>query len=434
MSSRVPRFGWLPSLLVGASAAIVAEVAVAVLLYTGPGFVRSLTVILAVEGAALAAGLWSAPTPGADLVDRLRRRWLLCLLAFLAAALYGTAWTFLPQVSEGRIAQGIGLTILAGLPLLAAGAVLGGIAVASSSDPGGRLRGPGASAAAGAALGFIFTGLVLPRAPMPASLLLGCLVMLSLGGMVFGSVLGARMQIDVRGHRAVRGGDVSVEDRRLPIANLALRVLREGDHIRRTISLDRGVAPVPWDVSLIRASMPGPEVAWRVLLIGGGASSAARTVLREHPLGNVDVLDRTGAVVELGREYFETELAIARGERLWVTVGHLDDLVERLASPYDLVVIDTAALAPIGGVVGGLSRTTRGRLLDLVSAGGTLAWGPAAPEPGMPEVADGWAYLEVRRESNRSGDEVVVLTKKGTAPEWPALLDGFHASPAGASL
>jgi len=59
------------------------------------------------------------------------------------------------------------------------------------SDPVGALREPGAAAALGAGLGFVLTGLMLPRAPIPASLLVACLVLLSAGGMVYGIVLGS---------------------------------------------------------------------------------------------------------------------------------------------------------------------------------------------------------------------------------------------------
>ena len=163
MTARPHRLGWAPPFLVGASAAIVAEVAVGILLYAGPGFERSLTVILAIEGVALAAGLWSAPSPGPDLVDRMRRRWLLCLLAFVMAALFGGAWSLLDVLGEGRSSQGLGLAILAAIPLYATGSVLGGMASIASSDPGGSRPGPGAAASLGAGVGFIVTGLLLPR-------------------------------------------------------------------------------------------------------------------------------------------------------------------------------------------------------------------------------------------------------------------------------
>ncbi len=196
MTTDTPRAAWAPALLVGAAAAIAAEVAVVVLLYAGPGFMRSLTTVLAVEGAALAAGLHSAHTLSAinhsDLVERLRRRWLLCLGAFAAAAMFGTLWSLMESLGEGRLGQGVGLALLAGLPLFACGAVLGGMAAAAESDVPVRLPRPGASAALGAGLGFVITGALLPRAPIPASLLVGCLVLLSASGMMYGVMLGER--------------------------------------------------------------------------------------------------------------------------------------------------------------------------------------------------------------------------------------------------
>jgi hypothetical protein len=183
--------GWMPSLLVGASAGIAAEVAVTILLYAGPGLMRALTTVLAVEGAALALGLQTAPRRTERLLESIRRRWLFCLVAFMAAALYGTAWSLFEAMGGGRWGQGVGLALLAGLPMFACGAVLGGMGALATADAWGRTQGPSAPAALGAALGFVVTGALLPRAPIPASLLVGCLVLLSAGGMIYGAVLAA---------------------------------------------------------------------------------------------------------------------------------------------------------------------------------------------------------------------------------------------------
>jgi len=401
------------------------------LLYSGPGFVRSLTAILAVEGAALAAGLWSAPRPGTDLIHRLRRRWLFCLFTFLTAAGFGTAWTLVPSLSAAAWGQGLGLTILGALPLYAAGAVIGGIATSARTDPGGRLREPGAAAATGVALGFVLTGFLLPRAPMPGSLLVLCLVMLSLGGMIYGGVLGARLQIDILGRRPSRGGDVRVEDRRLPTDGLASRFLLEGSHVRREVTLAQNGAP-PWDVAVVRALMPEADSAWRTLLLGGGASIAPRTILREHPGGTADVVERAGAVIELGREFLDTDLTIARGERLSVEVGHFDDRIGSVSPPYDLILIDTAALAPVGGV-NGLSRRSRARLMELVAPGGVIAWGPLPAESGLPEVPDGWMHTRYRRNGAEAAEEHVLLTQlRGEGPG--IAVEGFDATTSGASV
>jgi hypothetical protein len=202
---RVIRRSWVPPLLVGAAGAIAAEVAVAILLYAGPGLMRSLTTVLAVEAAALAAGFQTAPGQSAALLDSLRRRWLFCLGAFMAAALYGTSWSMFEGLGETRLGQGFGLALLAGLPMFGCGAILGGLGSVSIADESGTFSRPSASAALGAALGFIVTGLLLPRAPIPASLLVGCLVLLSGAGMVYGAVLSALAARVARAENDVAG-------------------------------------------------------------------------------------------------------------------------------------------------------------------------------------------------------------------------------------
>jgi hypothetical protein len=395
------------------------------LLYGGPGMVRSLTTVLAVEGFAFAAGLWSLPQDGPGLIDGVRRRWVLCLVAFLIATLFCSAWSFFPDLGEGPAGQGAGLAILAGLPLYAAGGVLGGISMVASTDPGGRLRGPGAAAASGAALGFVLTGFLLPRAPLPASMLVACLVMLSLSGMIFGGVLGARTEIEIKASRPSRHGEVRVRERRVVIDGVAERELMEGSYLRRWMTLPEPVH-VPWDLAVTRWAMPAPDVAWRLLCLGGGASGVPQSVLREHPLGEVDVAERTAAVIELGREYFGTELAIVRGERSAVAVGNLDDLVAMVETTYDLILVDTAALAPVGGL-SGLSRATRWRLFDATSPGGIVAVGPIALEAVPTELDKGWVHQSYRRVSR---DEFVLIARRGDTgePDWPPTLDGFEAT------
>lgn len=190
MSSTPVRAPWAPALMVGAAAAIAAEVSIGILLYASPGLMRSLTAVLAVEGVALAAGLHTAPTDRSGLVYRLRRRWLFALGAFLVAAVFGTLWSLFESLGQGRFGQGLGLALLAGMPLFACGTLLGGMGAMAECDESGALPRPGAAAALGAGLGFVATGALLPRAPIPASLLVGCLMLLSGGGMIYGSMMG----------------------------------------------------------------------------------------------------------------------------------------------------------------------------------------------------------------------------------------------------
>ncbi|MDX1645776.1 MAG: hypothetical protein R3304_01435 [Longimicrobiales bacterium] len=443
MTRTSPRFEWLPPLLIGVSAAVMAEVSLSVLLYGGLGFVRSLTTILAVQGLAFAAGLWSSPSPGDDLVDRVRHRWLFCLLAFVAAAVFGTMWSVFPGLSEDGLGQGAGLAFLAALPLYATGTVLGGMSVLAGTDPGQRLAAPGAAAAAGAALGFVVTGLALPRVPLPASLVVVCLVLLSFGGMVYGGVLASRTEIRSLGRRPGRGPHVTVEERRMQASSVAVKELREGPFVRRTEPIDSpSKVAHPWEVAVLHALLPklrtgdprasaadedavghGPA---RLLIVGGGASSLPRAVEEEEGVA-VDVLERTAAVVELGREHFETGLDVGRNGRRSVVVGNLDDAIIACDGDYDLVLIDVSALKPIGGVAG-LSAMSRRRLPALLSPGGILGWGPAGDALVAPDVASGWQIRAFRRGAegdDEDGSETVVLVRRGVGDAWDPALEGF---------
>lgn len=431
MSTRSRRAEWLPPLLVGVACATAAEIAVGVLLYAGAGLMRSLSTVLVVEAAALAIGLWSAPGPGPDLVSRLRRRWVLCLVSFLAAAFYGTSWSVLRELGDTAIGQGFGLAILAALPLYACGTVLGGMTTAAMTDGRGPRAGPGAAAAIGAAIGFALTGLMLPRSPVPSYLLIGCLALLSVAGMVYGVVLGARLHIEVKANRSASAFPVRVEDRRLSEDGLAWRFLLEGEHVRRAISLSGENAVVPWDVAVGRGLMPPLEASWRVLVVGGGASPLPRMVVLEHPTGSVDVLERVGAVVELGREHFETGLGVGRTERSSVAVGNLDDLVEGLSGSYDLVVVDGAALASLGGA-GGLSRRAKSALGQRVSAGGVLVWGPHFVPAS--EAVDGWSTVTLVRVREGGEEEVLLVTGPEAVLRATDLIEGFRARNGGAAI
>jgi hypothetical protein len=423
VSGRPHRLVSVPPFLVGAAAAIAAEVAIGLLLYAGPGLVRSLTVVLAVEGTALAAGLWSAPRSGPDIVDRLRRPWLFCLLAFLAATLFGGAWSLVESVGEGRLGQGLGLVILAALPLYFAGMVLGGMSAVATRWPAIRQRSPGAAAALGAGVGFVITGVLLPRAPLPGSLLVACIVMLSLGGMIFGVVLGSMPDIRVRAETSTAVGDVRVEDRRLPSEGRADRVLLEGAHERRRLSLGRD-GDAPWDVAAARALIPDATHPWRVLAVGGGASPLARSLVKDHPRTTIDILERTRAVLELASEHFDTGLGAEGRERVHVRVGNLDDLLQDVQGPYDAVFIDAAALGPIGGARA-LSRASRVKLVAALGPSGVFVWGPTLPEPGVRALVDGWHHAVFERTTPAGHDEFVIVSGRLRFDALPASFEGF---------
>ncbi len=388
---------WLPPLLVGAAAATAAEVAMALLLYDGPGLVRSLTTVLVVLASALAMGLWTGPASGGA-VEALRRRWLLCMVAFLVATLYSASWSVVGRLGGGALGQGVGLAALGALPLYAAGSVLAGIGAVDRESPmiPRTLGGP---VALGAALGFLATGLALPRSVTPASLLLTCLVLLSAGGLVYGAVLDRTLRVVVRARRSSRLGEVRVEDRHHAGAGVELRLLLEDGWIRAWRVLD-GDEPPSWESTVWDAVGPAP----RVLVVGGGASTLPRRVARVDPGVEVEVLERNPRVVELGAEFFDTGLAPDPerdgaaageealpdlGERVRVRVGNPEDLLTGAEGVYDLVLVDLRALRALGGLEG-LTRAGREALAARVAPEGVLALGPVTHPDAGARTPDGW--------------------------------------------
>ena len=169
---------WIPPFVVGLAAATVGEVAVGLLLYSGEGLRRALVIILATEVGALGLGLLAAPDLShPNLVDALRRRWIVCLTVFMVAAGFVTLWTLRPGTDATAVSQALGLTLLGGLPLYAAGNLFG--TMASLRELRGGV-GPriGASGAFGAAIGIMAAGYVVPRLSAP-SVLLFLMVLLS---------------------------------------------------------------------------------------------------------------------------------------------------------------------------------------------------------------------------------------------------------------
>lgn len=174
--------------LVGAATAVVAEVSVGLLLYTGEGMLRALTVLLATLLGALALGLWSAPPPGVtDPVEALRRRWLLVLVAFTVGGATALAWTLWGGLAGDGLRRGAGLALLAAFPLYAAGQLLGAMGAVRADR---SLPGPGGPAFAGAAIGAVATGLFLVQRFEPVTTYLLGVVVLSGGALLHGRSLG----------------------------------------------------------------------------------------------------------------------------------------------------------------------------------------------------------------------------------------------------
>ena len=150
--------GWAPAFVAGFAAGSSGTVAVALLLYSGEGLLRSLTLIAAIELGAFGLGLGMSgpPRKWSHAVESLRRRWLFALVAFLAAAGFALAWALFAGFGASPMTQALGLALLAGLPLYACGRLLRGISAVRMMA---GLTGDGALASLGAAAGVLVTGL-----------------------------------------------------------------------------------------------------------------------------------------------------------------------------------------------------------------------------------------------------------------------------------
>ena len=183
------RLHWVPSFVTGAAAATTATVAVGLLLYSGEGMLRSLTLIVAVELAALGLGLGLAapvPTSRAEAVGSMRKRWIFVLVTFLGASIFVLAWIFTAGFGARAGTQGLGLALLAGLPLYACGQLLAAISAHGIGIGGVRT---GAFATIGAGAGVLMTGLSgLGRVGVP-SLMFFMLMILSGAALVQGWLL-----------------------------------------------------------------------------------------------------------------------------------------------------------------------------------------------------------------------------------------------------
>ena len=181
------RLHWVPSFVTGAALATTATVAVALLLYSGEGMLKSLILIVAFELGALGLGLGiTVPTTRREALVSLRRRWLSVLVAFLAASIFVLAWLFKAGFGARAGTQALGLALLAGLPLYMGGQLLAAISADESGRGGG---GVGAFATLGACAGVLVTGLSgLGRVGVP-SLMFFMLMALSGAALVQGWLL-----------------------------------------------------------------------------------------------------------------------------------------------------------------------------------------------------------------------------------------------------
>ena len=188
MTSGISRVFWIPPFAVGVAGAAAAEVSLGLLLYVPGGFLGALTIILCVEMAALAAGLWSAPREEAPPWSGVRRAWFLLLLTYVAGAVTAAGWEVLGGLASSRLYRGLGLAFLGALPLYGTGLVLG----ASGSGEGDWSVRTGVPAVIGAAVGFAMVGLGRSGLRIAPFSYVAGVVVIVMGSLVQSRILAAR--------------------------------------------------------------------------------------------------------------------------------------------------------------------------------------------------------------------------------------------------
>ena len=156
--------------LVGAVIAVAGMTGAGLLLNQGAGLLRAAVSILALQCAALAAGSWAAePTPGDGEGEGPGGWWVASLLALtLAAGL--SAWWQLRGLPAIPMATGAVFGLLVGLPQVALGGVATRLGQATASPT---------LVLAGAAAGFLLSGLVLLPLLAPVTVYFLCVAALA---------------------------------------------------------------------------------------------------------------------------------------------------------------------------------------------------------------------------------------------------------------
>ncbi|MFC1660616.1 hypothetical protein ACFL3S_03985 [Gemmatimonadota bacterium] len=433
--------GWFPPFLVGASAAVTAEVSAGLLLYSEAGFLPALTLILTVESAAAALGLWSGIFPILDgAVEQLRQRWFFALVVFAIAAVLSGGRTLWEESANGALAQGLALAFLGCLPLFALGSILGAMSAREGAEdpPAAEV---GVPAVLGLAFGFLLTGSVLVPQVAPYSIYLLCLIALSGSALLQGRLLDRRTAVVVRDERMTPLGQLRVEDRVLGSPRVEARILMEEGRVRG--AEDGEGRPVrAWERWILAALVSRGESPNPTLYLGGGSGTLARALSEAYPGIRITLTERNPELLEMASRYLS---GVGEDTGARCLVGSPFSILASLEEEQALVLLDAEAIPSLAGLP--FLRTEDWRLLrektgpgGLVVLGGLC--GPHASEEGaLAHLAQEGRHffpaigiLEGEPEDPGSallpgafnGPGTCLVLGEPTALEWATQLAGFR--------
>lgn len=349
----------------GASAATAAELTAGLLLYSGGGLLRGLTVVLATELLGLTLGLAASRRLDPGDLGALRRRWLLLLASFGAAAAFSAGWSVGGGFDAARSTQILGLGLLGAFPLFASGTVLGALARTEGEHP----HAVSTLAALGAAAGVLATGLVgVPRL-QPTSLFLLGVVAVSAAALVHGWIVDRRVVVrSVSGGRGETGGIESgarLEERIHGASGTTARIVTVNGWAADGVTAD-GEPLLPWAAGALHhlAGRHGGEGS-RVLVVGPGTGAVLRR-LRESSEADV-------VAVEPRRDV--RGLRAGAGEAADEAFGDLPAGAPPDGESFDAVLVNLALLPDEGGPLPGYGREELASLAARRSPDGTLLLG-----------------------------------------------------------
>jgi len=276
--------------------------------------------------------------------------------------------------------RGLGLALLAGLPLYSVGRVLSAIAGTSSSG-----RRVAVSAAVGGTAGALLVGLVLVSSLMPVSMYGFCLVALSGAALVHGRVLDRRPEEHLVDEGPSLFGQVQVVDRRWGTPRRSQRLLLVGGRLVGGTEEDEALRP--WE-SAAAALLPRTHGDERPVLVIGGSSVVLINRLMAEGIPVV-VVERNVVVRRMTRRHFGLGEGSQEGASRKVFEG--DELPD--GDLFRAVVVDGAALSSGEPIYLPTSSELR-RFRDLTARDGFLLLGGDDPTHLLGEEAQ--AVLRAR--------------------------------------
>jgi NAD(P)-dependent dehydrogenase (short-subunit alcohol dehydrogenase family) len=230
MSAARARGSTLAALLVGVTLGATATAGIALLLYTGQGFLRAAGLLVSSTIMAVAAGLWAgAPEPADAGAVSIRGRWLAQLVALVAGGMFSAVWSARSPLQELAWGGALAVLLVLALPAYAAGALLAGLHARDRPRSTGAVA---AAATAGGAFGVLLAATVLIQSLEPYGIYYGGTALLAVVAL-----------LDRRGsYMPLVTGDIDMTDRVVIVTGAAVRG-QLGFTIARTF-LDEGARVV----------------------------------------------------------------------------------------------------------------------------------------------------------------------------------------------